>query len=715
MLCSGCNFSIPMPQAPGDHLCVACGAPLSFQADDFLLHGGLGKEVRPGQVLMGRLIEEAIQKKTVAFIEGPVGIGKSFGYAVPAILADKRVVISTAKKQLQHQLRDELPRLAEILGKPGYTVALLKGKSNYACRAKALDHIKKDGYTAFALWLAMSEFGDITDYLGKPPAFWYETTAEDCIGSRCPQAHKCGYWKAKQQTKVARIVVANHYVVAYDLKFGPKKLLGDYDVLVIDEAHQADSAFRSAYSVSLRNGYLRHLLRSLDAAGITYPTKALEGTWQSAFNRIRDLQGEVPRNPFGTEGDDLKEHITDLEKVVAGELKELGIEHIIDDNGSLSDEDSPRRRSKITDDADGRMAHRLEAFATSLAKTRLTLRDLKEPGDNNVIFIPPSQDHRYKQVTVAPISIGPMIGPKIRSLPTTVITSATIAVNDSFDDIKRRLGLEDPSTPWEGYVPPLEAVLETPFDYNRQALLYTPKDLPLPAQVNNPSRGSYLDSLASRISRLIKASDGNAFILFSSREDMREVHLRILEDDLPNPIVIQGEDAEATFKEFKNTPRSALLGVKSFWEGINVEGSKLELVVITKLPFPNPSEPLIQAQTRQYIAQQVARGMAAQDAEKMVFNVFTIPAMLTDLRQGAGRLIRTQIDRGVLAILDSRIWTGSTKRTPRHDQKNYVGYGAAAVKAIGYSQRTDDFNLVSRYLDMLRRRRTHATEKTKDT
>jgi len=699
-----------MPQAPDDRRCSACGAELALQADDFLLHGGLGKEVRLGQVQMGRLIEDAIQKKTVAFIEGPVGIGKSFGYAVPAILADKRVIISTAKKQLQHQLRDDLPRLAETLGKPGYTVALLKGKSNYACRAKAVDHINKEGFAAFARWLADSEYGDITDYPGRLPLFWYETTAEDCLGSGCSQAAKCGYWKAKQQTKTARIVIANHYVVAFDLKFGPKKLLGDYDVLVIDEAHQAESAFRSAYSVSLRNGQLRHITRSLDAAGVTYPLHQLETTWHAAFERIQDLQGEIPRDPFGSLGDDLKDQVTDLEKVVTAELKEYGVEHSVDDDGSLSDE-GPTRKSHghAESEGDEHRMHKLEAFAASLAKTRLTLRDLKEPGENNVIYIPPAQDIHYKQVTVAPISVGPMIGPKLRTIDTTIITSATIAVNDTFDDIKRRLGLEDPVTPWEGYKPSLEAVLETPFDYNRQALLYTPKDLPLPTSSRDPAmRTKYLDSLSTRIAKLIKASDGNAFVLFSSKEDMREVHLRLLEEGLPNPIVMQGEDAEATFKEFKNTPRSALLGVKSFWEGINVEGEKLELVIITKLPFPNPSDPLMQAQTRQYVQRQVARGVSQENAEKMVFNVLSVPAMLTDLRQGAGRLIRTKTDRGVLAILDTRVWTGSAKRTPQPDQKTYWGYGMGAVKAVGFGQRTDDFSLVDRYLAMLRRARTKA-------
>jgi ATP-dependent DNA helicase DinG len=675
---------------------MSCGQLMQPQSDDFLLHGALGREIRPGQVQMGRLIEEAIQKKAVAFIEGPVGIGKSFGYCVPAILANKRVVISTAKKQLQHQLRDDLPKLVAKLGRPHYTVALLKGKSNYACRYKATDLVARDGYKKFVEWLEKSEYGDIADYPGRPPPFWYEATAEDCIGKRCPWAERgCGYWKAKQQTKTAHIIIANHHVVAFDLKFGPQRILGKYDVLVIDEAHQAEKAFQGAYSVSLGSQYVKRLIKAGDRAGVHFNAKGLEDAWTAAFERIRDLEGEIARDPFGSTHDDLAAQVADYEELVATTLK--------DDFGMRRSGDSEDAESTVpTDSEELKRMFTLESLGGSLAQTRLTLRDLKEPGDNKVIYIPPSSERKYKTVTVAPISVGPMIGPKLRTLSTVVVTSATIAVGDSFSDIKRRLGLEDPSTPWEGYVKPLEAILETPFDYNRQALLYMPRDLPLPVSGGHPDKSKYYDQLESKILKLVRASDGNAFVLFSSKEDMKEIHARLLEEDLDNPIVLQGEDAESTLKEFKNTPRSFLLGVKSFWEGVNIEGDKLRLVIITKLPFPMPSEPVYAAQVRQYVQQQVARGVPQDVAEKQVFNIFAVPAMLTDLRQGAGRLIRTKTDRGVLAILDPRVYTGSSKKLPTATQSHW-GYGAAVVKALGYGQRTDDFNLVERYLAMLRR------------
>jgi ATP-dependent DNA helicase DinG len=211
-------------------------------------------------------------------------------------------------------------------------------------------------------------------------------------------------------------------------------------------------------------------------------------------------------------------------------------------------------------------------------------------------------------------------------------------------------------------------------------------------------RVKYIDTIANECFRLIKASDGNAFILFTATTDMKDVHKALLDMDFDNPLIMQEDDAESTFKEFMATPRSVILGLKSFWEGVDVVGDKLRLVIITKLPFPQVRDPVIQARSRSIKKDAMARGMNESTAESAVFKGIQVPAMLTDLRQGAGRLIRSRTDKGVLAILDPRVWTGSSKKLPIVGQKSYGGYGAQAVAAIGFSNKTGDFTLVDRCL-----------------
>ena len=204
MKCSACGFAVPLPKAGDNRACMACGKPMLPDSDDYLLHGagGLVKEVRLGQIEMGRLTERVIKDKNFAVVEGPVGIGKSFGYAVPAIQSKKRIIISTAKKQLQHQLAyKDLPFLGERL-EQAITVALLKGKANYACAVKGFSLPPNDA-AVFSSWLDKSPTGDLTDWPGRKPAYWPDVTAEDCVGGkRCRFSKQCGYWRAKDQIKV---------------------------------------------------------------------------------------------------------------------------------------------------------------------------------------------------------------------------------------------------------------------------------------------------------------------------------------------------------------------------------------------------------------------------------------------------------------------------------------------------------------------------------
>lgn len=722
MKCVGCGYSVPLPKAGDDRACMVCGQKLVADSDDFLMHGAnaLVREVRPGQVEMGRLTERVIRERNFAIVEGPVGIGKSFGYSIPAIQSKKRVVISTAKKQLQHQLaQKDLPFLGERL-EQAITVALLKGKSNYACELKA-DGLKKDDQEAFLSWLKQSRTGDLSDWPGRKPYYWHDVTAEDCIGGqRCRFAKNCGYWRSKEQIKTAQIVVANHHVVAWDLRFGPKKLLGNYDVLIIDEAHQAVSAFRGAYTKTVTPFAVKRIIRMIDKAGFdTDLVKPLESAWEEMFKHIEKLEGEIPPDPFEVYGDTSTQILAKLRSDVKRELANRGA-------GDDADPDDYSYTEQMVAKAKGRppidgseldYIIKLEMLQKAIDRPLEALNEIRDPDDNTVIYIN-TTERKSKIVNAAPINIGPMVGPKLQQLETVIITSATIAVAGDFKDVRNQLGLDmmirefdDDGEPTGNMLPAKkieELILETPFDYNRQALLYTPTHMPLP--VSGPSgtyapskeRVEYIEAVTRECKRLIRASDGDAFILFTATTDMKDVHQALLQEDLENPLIVQEDDAESTFKEFMATPKSVILGLKSFWEGVDVVGDKLRLVIITKLPFPNPRDPVIQARSRTVKKDAMARGMSEQVAESSVFKSVQIPIMLTDLRQGAGRLIRSKTDKGVLAILDPRIWTGSAKKLPIVGQKSRVGYGAQAAAAIGFSQQTSDFNLVDKCLKQWR-------------
>lgn len=711
MKCPTCGLAVPLPKAPSNRACAICGVPLKFQSDDFLMYGQ--GEVRAGQVEMARLVERTIAEKGIALIEGPVGIGKSRGYLFPSLLSGKRVVISTAKKQLQHQIaQKDAPFVASQIGEP-ITIALLKGKSNYACRLKANSEVPKQDQAFFFNWLDNADTGDLTEFTGRRPHYWWDITAEDCIGTRCQFRDRCGYWKAKQQMKMAHIIVANHHVVAFDLKFGPKKILGEYSTLIIDEAHQAEQAFRGAYGAQITPYGVQKILKQLDKVGITTGLEEkLRLSWKSMFELVADRDGEVPKAPFGVHGDEALITMAEMLDATRKELRDLGAPSEMNEDDEVS--------GKI----DWEAVSKYEMLKKTLERNIEALKKSAEPDDNTVIYLT-STDKGAKICTVAPINVGAMVGPKLKMIDTVVVTSATIQVAGSFDAIRKSLGLprEDPPRMSE-IVDPVsmaqaatalatvpkpthELVLETPFDYNTQALLYTPRHLPIPVILNGDplARKKYLDAIAMDTFKLIRAADGNAFVLFSATSDLMEVATRLQQEDLKGiTLITQGDDAEGALRTFMKTPRAVILGLKSFWEGVDVVGDKLRLVVITKLPFPQLSDPVLQAQARKMRYSFMQKGMAITAIEGLIFRQLQVPIMVTDLRQGAGRLIRSKTDRGVLALLDTRIWSGSSKQGPSDKTTHYQGYGATVVKALGFGQRTSDPRLVEQYLQTIGRR-----------
>lgn len=734
MKCYGCGFNITVPDAPSDKRCNACGSQLVLESDDFLLrqHGAPGRDVRVGQVEMGRLVEKVIREHGIAFIEAPVGSGKSDAYGVSAVITASpdsgynlknykgslpskvaeqkklkpRIVISTAKKNLQQQIHGkDLPFLIERHGQGAgeIPVAVMKGKSNYACRFKADTSLEPAEKAQFMAWLNKTPSEDLSDFPGKRPPFLFDVTAEDCIGKSCKYARsgKCGYWNSKEKAAKASIIVANHHVVAFDLRFGPCTILGPYTTLILDEAHQAPSSFRGAFSNVVSQGGAIRLIKLIDKAGVGGGLDhALKDAWGGMFDQLMAVDGEIPKDPFGPAGLETTSILSEISVAAASEAEDIGWKSTPDfDIENIKDENDRLRLMEVL------------SLKKQLDRTSETLLRAVNPGDNTVLFVSVTEKG-MKKLTLAPISVGKLVGPKLQMIPSVVVTSATMAIGGKFEDAKYQLGLN-----WDSYNDEEgnsqepkkihELVLSTPFNYDKQAILYTPRHIPIPVGDKSPVRLPYIAALSIEISRLIQASNGNAFVLFTSKQDLLDVHTALLEEDLPQPLIIQEDDAATTLKQFMSTPNSVLMGVKSFWEGVDVQGQKLQLVIITKLPFPPLTDPVLQARSRQLVAEQVAKGVPQTTASSSVFSKLQIPHMLTELRQGAGRLIRSRTDKGVLAILDPRMFTGNSKDKPLPNQKSYRGYGKLVADATGFNNHVFDFEVVQRIFAQWNER--HAT------
>lgn len=697
---------------------MMCSKPLKRDADDFLLHGaeGLIKDSREGQVKMARAVESTIATNDVLLVEGPVGVGKSFAYLIPALLSGKRTIVSTAQKALQQQLASiDGPRLVKVLedDRPGATVAILKGKSNYGC----LLHVNQTAdVPEFGAWLANSETADLSEYRGKRPAKMRDVTADGCLGAKCRLASKCGYRKVKANAAKASVLIVNHALVAFDLRFGPmSKMFSEYNTLIVDEAHKAPSAFRGAFEDSINSrGDTRILSKMDDLAHVALPvaTTSLQKVWAEAFKKVAHLEGTLSPDPFGAIGTDLADMITELNKFTTEHLGEVT-------RANLENADDHDFDSDVGLELEDFSA--LAGLGRGLARASDALQKLKEPSVNTLLTAQKEMGRMTLKAT--PISVGAMVGEKLGMIPSLIFTSATMAIDGSFASFRRDLGLnkieapETPAVPAPGAAPVVvnpaapkpkkihELVVQSPFDYKAQgAFLYIPRHVKVAVSdtqgtTNDPQRELYLDSIANEVLKLVRVAGGNALVLFTATSDLRGVHSRLEAMDETIPWLTQdidsGQGAEAVLSKFHETPGGVILGLKSFWEGVSIEGDKLWLVIITKLPFPSPADPLNKAQAQQMEKHLLAQGLDKSEIGFATFQRLSLPPMLTDIRQGAGRLVRTKTDRGVLAILDTRVWTGKTGAAVSMTQKSPKGYGLTALKALGFvGNWTDDFSYV---------------------
>lgn len=613
---------------------------------------GIVKGVRPAQLRMAEIIETVLRDGGVAMIEAGTGTGKSLAALVPAIESGKRVIISTAKKALQRQMRDvDIPRLRAKL--PPFTAATLKGKSNYACMLR-VSQLRDSGggrfqlpvLNSFATWMRTSgQSGEFADYHEDVP-FEGAIRVTECIARQCQFASDCGYRNAKTLAESANIVVVNHALLAYDIALGGGgRVLGDYDAIIIDEAHQAPQYFRDALTCRIDAQQGEHLSRMLEDTDIRVPPELSPAL--TNFIAALPRQGIVAK-------DDATVNLAMRVQRFLFELKEQfrheGVwsqinEAALDSRRSAQDLNRFRAAAVLTQ----RMLRACEVCVEKLDTVfDDESREVVTP-DSYVPYVnwKQYQGNPAKEFVVAPVEVGPFVSKALKAVKSVVYTSATLATSNNFSFICRELGMKPEEVEFK-------EILPHTFDYGRNSCLYVSGHVP---EFKARESESFWFSALRETDDLLTASRGGAFILCPSNADVRLVYEHLCSlGDRPYRVRSQSGNIENLVEWFKSDPTSVAIGTKSLWEGVDVPGLGLRLVIIPRLPFPPPDDPVFQRKKAKYVERSVARGSTANSAEINAWRLYDLQAAIIDLKQGAGRLIRHEADKGVVAVLDRRMY-----------------------------------------------------------
>ena len=585
-----------------------------------------GGERREGQREMASLVAEVIDSKGHAVVQAGTGTGKSLAYLVPALLSGKRTVIATATKALQDQLASkDLPFVAKQLGVK-VDCAVLKGRSNYLCRQRldealgktplAVEELPWDegGFgkpsrrvlDAVALFSERSISGDRSELrFDMSDMAWrsFSVTRSECPGAgRCPQGRNCFAEQARARAARAKVVIVNHHLYALSLVF--PGIIDDHDLVVIDEAHQLEEAVSSALGRWIAPARFTVLARSgrtlrADREACT----AIDETKDLLHDRLKPLAGRRLRDPG---------ELMDTLTVAAGRIS-----HLVESLRARFGGDASQSETPPT-------AQRTLMSAQALLDD---VNALRVPDDNDIVWVDGST--AVPALRTTPLRIDELLAESLWSQRAAVLTSATIP-----PAMRESLGLPDSAA---------TADVGSPFDYKNNALLYCPRGLPGPGGIDRTGRR--LDELEA----LITAARGRTLALYTSYSAMHAA-AEAIRDRIPWPVLTQGTKPKAALmEEFASDEHSCLFATLSFWQGVDVPGRSCSLVVIDKLPFPRPDDPVLEAR----------RELAGPNA----FRAIDLPRTATLLTQGAGRLIRTAQDRGVVAVLDPRLATRNYRHT----------------------------------------------------
>jgi ATP-dependent DNA helicase DinG len=612
---------------------------------EFLARALPAFEPRPSQSRMAERVKEALAQRRPLLVEAGTGTGKTLAYLVPAIESGLKVIVSTGTKNLQEQIyKKDIPLLKEHLPR-AFSAACIKGISNYLCLRRFNEHVarqaslSRDGtleatLEAIRRFAATTESGDRAELseLSDDASAWLEVspTVETRLGQKCPYFERCFVTNARRRAFSADVVIVNHHLFFADLAlrsaWPDAQLLPPYDAVIFDEAHQLEDIASDYFGIGVSSLRLQALERDIGRAlaqgllpdKLERISEHVDASSERMFDCLRrrltgknertlvdaaTWQGEPERHAHA-----LDTALEELEAALGGAA--------CDDGGREEAEALMRRARAIRDDlaliADGAQKH-----------------------DRRHVYWA-EQRGRTVLLHASPIDVSDIFRERLLgNVDTAIFTSATLTAGGNFEFVRARLGLESA----------MEERLPSPFDWERQALLYVARDLPEPADAG------FSDAAAARMFELVQLSDGRAFLLFTSHRQMQRVHA-LLAERIAQPVLLQGDKPKhLLIEDFKRRRGAVLFATASFWEGVDVVGDALSLVVIDKLPFSPPDDPLVSA-----------RAGRLAELGKDPFTHYHVPRAALALAQGFGRLIRHRNDRGVVALLDRRALTRSYGR-----------------------------------------------------
>jgi len=623
--------------------CLSSDGVLACEVPDFA--------ARPQQQDMAVAVERALAHGEVLIVEAGTGIGKTFAYLVPALLSGRKVIISTGTRHLQDQLfHRDLPTVQSALAVP-VSAALLKGRANYLCHHR-LDTTRTEGrltsrqqlgqLESIFDWSGRTRSGDIAELSGIPEdaPIWprVTSTADNCLGQQCECLQKCHVIQARRAAQDADLVVINHHLLCADLALkeeGFGELLPGVDAFIIDEAHQLPETAARFFGLTLSSRQLQELAQD-SISEYVRETAELDGlpdtarTMERALQDVRLSMGKgEQRSPWSklANDKDLIERLDRLRESLAELCGELG---------------QQAGRSRGLD----------SCYQRALKLQSLLVQTTEKPPENTIHWF--ETWRQSFRINLTPLDIADNFSTHRQDLPSRwVFTSATLSVNGKFDHFAKRLGLENANT----------LKLDSPFDFHNHALFYVPEGMP------EPGHESYAEAMLDHTEQIIRASRGRCFVLFTSYRALN-IAQRRLKDSCEFPLLVQGSaPRNELLKRFRELGNAVLLGTSSFWEGVDVRGEALSCVIIDKLPFASPGDPVWQA-----------RIDALKEQGGNPFVDEQLPHAVITLKQGVGRLIRDVNDRGVLVICDPRLVT--------------KGYGRVFLNSLPDMKRTRDFNEV---------------------
>ncbi len=584
-------------------------------------------EFREGQLEMAEAVESALADRRHLIVEAGTGTGKTLAYLVPAILSGKRVVISTGTKNLQEQLfYKDIPFLQQHFDTP-IAVCYMKGRNNYACRKKIYENEKNaflsglEEVADFQIirdWEHTTETGDRAEIRTLPEGStaWAKIDArrDTCAGSKCEQFERCFITQMMQRAAESDLIIVNHHLFFADLALkdeGFGQIIPEYDAVIFDEAHEIEDVVGQYFGITVSNLQIDDLRRDilLGARAQNFGSAELDRTLAQAWEASERFFGIFGQSEGRTVFTD---HASFLE---------LHLDEYLDF----------RRAVELIGIQLNLIRNAPEEIIPLIRRTKDFLDRLKfwieTPGPAFVYWVEKRGRGTHLQAT--PIDVAPILESSLFDrISTAVLTSATLAVAGTFEFAQQRLGIRSART----------LIVDSPFDFQTQSLLYVPQTLP------DPREGGFTEAASAEIVRLLEASRGRAFVLFTSYSQMRQVYDRV-SLEVEYPTLLQGTGPRsALLEEFRSTPNCVLFATSSFWQGVDVQGEQLSCVIIDKLPFAVPNDPVVGA-----------RVTAVREAGGNPFYEYQIPQAALALKQGFGRLIRSRTDRGVLSILDNRI------------------------------------------------------------